>query len=158
MCILDVTRLLRGAYMIKISFHLLNRLIEYCKHQLPNEACGAFFGSQDEDIIEIQYFKPITNAANHPSHQFEFDRKQLLELLYTSQKSPWIGIFHSHPSTAAFPSAQDLQNLWHLPVYTILSFAQYDKPIIKSYEILAKQQKKPYSIIEQAIDITMDSF
>jgi proteasome lid subunit RPN8/RPN11 len=144
--------------LIKISIHILNQLMEYCRLQFPNEACGAFFGSQDEDIIEIQNFKPITNIANQPRHQFEFDQKQLLELLYTSRKPPWIGIFHSHPSTAAYPSAQDLQSLWQLPIYAILSFAQYDKPIIKSYEILTKQQKKPYSFIEQAIEITMDGF
>jgi proteasome lid subunit RPN8/RPN11 len=144
--------------MIKISFQLLNQLMEYCRLQLPKEACGAFFGNIEEEIIEIQNFISIRNIANRPRHRFEFDRKQLLELLYTSRKPPWIGIFHSHPSTAAYPSEQDLQNLWHLPVYAILTFAQYDKPIIKSYEILAKQQKKPYSIIEQAIEITMDGY
>jgi [CysO sulfur-carrier protein]-S-L-cysteine hydrolase len=144
--------------MIKISFQLLNQLMEYCRLQLPSEACGAFLGSLDKDIIEILNFIPITNIAKHPSRHFEFNREQLLELLYTSQKPPWIGIFHSHPLTAAYPSAQDLRNLWHLPVYAILSFAQSDKPIIKSYEILTKQQKKPYSFIEQAIEITMDGF
>jgi proteasome lid subunit RPN8/RPN11 len=144
--------------LIKISIHILNQLMEYCRLQLPSEACGAFLGSQDEDIIVIQNFMPITNIANHPRRQFEFDQKQLIDLLYSSQKPPWIGIFHSHPSTSAYPSAQDLQNLWDLPVYAILSFAQYDNPIIKSYEIIAKQQKKPYSIYEQAIEITMDSF
>jgi proteasome lid subunit RPN8/RPN11 len=144
--------------MITIRVHLFNQLIEYCKLQLPKEACGAFFGSQEQNSIFIQSYRPITNIASSTSNQFEFDRDQLLKLLYSTQESPWIGIFHSHPLTAAYPSALDLRNPWHLPVYAILSFAQSNQPIMKSFEIIPHQQKKPYSIKEQTIEIILDSY
>jgi proteasome lid subunit RPN8/RPN11 len=117
--------------LIKITGQLFNQLIEYCTLQLPEEACGVFFGSQEQDSIVIQSYKPITNIASSASNQFEFDREQLLKLLYTAQESLWVGIFHSHPLSATYPSAQDLGNLWHLPVYAIISFAQSKQPIMK---------------------------
>jgi proteasome lid subunit RPN8/RPN11 len=144
--------------MIKITAHLFNQLIEYCRLQLPKEACGAFFGSQEENSIVIQSYRPITNIAGSASNQFEFDREQLLKLLYNTQGSPWIGIFHSHPLTAAYPSIEDLRHPWHLPVYAILSFAQSTQPIMKSFEIIPNQKKKPYSIKEQTIEIILDSY
>jgi proteasome lid subunit RPN8/RPN11 len=142
--------------MIKITAHLFIQLIEYCKLQLPEEACGAFFGSQGQDSIVIQSYMPITNISSSASSQFEFDREQMLKLIYNKQKSPWIGIFHSHPLTAAYPSAQDLGNLWHLPVYAIISFAQSAQPIMKSFEIVPNQKKKTCTIKEQTIEIILD--
>jgi proteasome lid subunit RPN8/RPN11 len=146
--------------LIKISSKLLKRLTQYCMSHLPNEACGAFFGDLEQDHIVIQYFTPIANIANEPGIQFEFDRAALLELLYPSQESqsPWIGIFHSHPLSAPYPSDQDILTQWHLPVYGIISFAPSEQPMIKFYEITADQQKKPCSIKEQAFEITSDLY
>jgi proteasome lid subunit RPN8/RPN11 len=144
--------------MIKISAKLLKSLTEYCMSQLPNEACGAFFGDLEQDQIIIQYFTPIANIADQPRIQFEFDRAPLLELLYPSleTQSPWIGIFHSHPTTAAYPSDQDIQTQWHLPVYGIISYAHTEQPTIKFYEITADKQKKPCAIKEQAFKIELN--
>jgi proteasome lid subunit RPN8/RPN11 len=127
--------------------------VEYCRLQLPNEACGAFFGTLEQDFIIIEDFMAITNVAACPSNHFVFDRDPLLQLLYASKKLPWIGVFHSHPSTAPYPSDEDLRYLWQKPVYAIISFLQPNQPIMKSYEILPQQQKKPYSIQEQTIEI-----
>jgi [CysO sulfur-carrier protein]-S-L-cysteine hydrolase len=144
--------------MIKMNNHLYNQLIEYCRHQLPLEACGALFGNQEQDLIAIQSIRPITNIASSSNNQIEFDHNQLLKLLYSPQKVPWIGIFHSHPLSAAYPSTQDLQNPWHLPVYAILSFAHSNQPIMKSFEIMPNQKKMIYSFKEQTIEIIADSF
>jgi proteasome lid subunit RPN8/RPN11 len=143
--------------MIKITIQLLNQLIEYCRLQLPNEACGVFFGTQEQNFIIIQSYRPITNVASSTNIQFEFDREQLLKLLYSKEELPWIGIFHSHPLTAAYPSEMDLQSPWHLPVYAILSFVQPNQPILKSYEITSNPKKWPYSFKEQTIEIIMDT-
>jgi proteasome lid subunit RPN8/RPN11 len=143
--------------LIKINVQLFKQLIEYCTLQLPKEACGVFFGSQEQDSIVIQSYKPITNIASSAGNQFEFDRGQLLKLLYTKQESLWVGIFHSHPLTAAYPSDKDLENLWNFPVFAIISFAQSKQPILKSFEIIPNQKKKPYSIKEQTIQIILDS-
>lgn len=142
--------------MIQLSSHLYRQLVEYCRLQLPNEACGAFSGSTEQNKIVIQNFIQITNVATHPSHHFEFDRQSLLQLIYPVQQSPWIGIFHSHPLTAAYPSVADLRNQWQLPIYAIISFAQANHPIMKSYEILQNQLEKSYSIQEQTITILTD--
>ena len=139
--------------LIQLSFHLYNQLLEYCNHELPNEACGAFFGSYESDCIVIQDFLPIQNISKNPSKHFEWDRNSLIQLLYPKQGNPWIGIFHSHPLTAAFPSEEDLTNLWQVPVYAIISLAQSNLPLMKCYKIQSIQQKKPYSIKEQTLQI-----
>jgi proteasome lid subunit RPN8/RPN11 len=142
--------------MIRINDHLYNQLIEYCKLLLPDEACGALLGNVEHDSMVIRSYKPITNIAGSKHNQFEFDRGQLLKLLYPVQESQWIGIFHSHPSSAAYPSATDLQKSWHLPIYMILSFAKPNEPLVKSFELIPIQQKKPYPINEQTLEIIMD--
>lgn len=144
-------------YLIQLSSRLYNQILEYCSHELPNEACGAFLGSYELDYIVIQNFIPIINVSPYPSKHFEFERHSLLRLLYPKQELPWIGIFHSHPLTAAYPSDEDLQSLWQVPVYAIISFEQSASPIMKSYEICSNQQKKPYSIKEQALKIIMSN-
>jgi proteasome lid subunit RPN8/RPN11 len=144
--------------MIKLTSYLFNRLSEYCITLLPNEACGALYGYIKEDDILIKEFVPVANIANQPSIHFEFEREQFINLLYKPHETElqWIGIFHSHPLTAAYPSKHDLGLLWDLPVYGIISLQQLNKPVMKSYEIVAGKQKKPCSIKEQAIEIIME--
>ena len=139
--------------LIQLSSHLYNQLLEYCNRELPKEACGAFLGSYESDCIVIQDFLPIQNISKNPSKHFELDRNSLIQLLYPKLGNPWIGIFHSHPLTAAFPSEEDLTNLWQVPVYAIISLAQSNLPLMKCYKIQSTQQKKPYSIKEQTLQI-----
>ncbi|QGQ97434.1 M67 family peptidase [Paenibacillus psychroresistens] len=143
--------------MIKITFQLYNELIDYCRFQLPNEACGVFLGTNDPDSLTIKSFRGITNIANSANNQFEFNREELLKLIYSKHGYPWIGIFHSHPLTDAYPSNADLQSPWTLPIYAILSLTQPNQPIMKSFEFSSNQQKKPHSIKEQTIEIIMGS-
>jgi proteasome lid subunit RPN8/RPN11 len=140
--------------MVTIPAFLLSQIFAYCQHMLPNEACGVFMGTTEENDVIIHSFMPISNVSTHPLQHFEFDRNQLVTLLYDSQTNSeaWVGIFHSHPSTAAFPSAEDLQSAWQLPVYSIISLVNRTQPMIKAFEIIS--QKKPISIKELAIDIT----
>jgi proteasome lid subunit RPN8/RPN11 len=143
--------------MIKMTVQLFNQVIDYCRLQLPNEACGVFFGTHYQNSLIIQSFKGITNIASFTNNQFEFDHEQLLKLLYSKEEYQWIGIVHSHPLTAAYPSEADLRSLWQLPIYAIISFAQANQPILKSFEIISNQQKWPSSIKEQTIEIIIDS-
>jgi proteasome lid subunit RPN8/RPN11 len=144
--------------LIQISYQLYNKIIEYCRRELPYEACGALLGKYELDSIIVLDFLAIKNVSPFPIKQFEFDRSSLLQLLYPKQKTPWIGIFHSHPSTAAYPSVEDLKNLWQVPVYAIVSFAHPALPIIKSYEITSNQQKESYSIKEQTLNVITSLF
>jgi proteasome lid subunit RPN8/RPN11 len=144
--------------MIKLTAYLFKQLSQYCIDQFPNEACGVFYGHIEEDHILIIEFKPVANIAKQPSLHFEFEREHFIQLLYKPHEAgvTWVGIFHSHPHTVAYPSQQDLCILWNLPVYVIVSLEQPDEPIMKSYEIKAGKQKKPCSIKEQAIEIIME--
>jgi proteasome lid subunit RPN8/RPN11 len=142
--------------MVKIPAVILNQIFAYCQQKLPYEACGAFFGEAAEDEVIIHSFLPISNVSTHPLRHFVFDRNQLVNLLYDSQTNAeaWVGIFHSHPNSAAYPSAEDLQSAWQLPIYCIISLVDRTQPNIKAFKI--KRQKKPVSVKELAIDITED--
>jgi proteasome lid subunit RPN8/RPN11 len=148
----------RGGCIIKITLNLFARLAEYCISQIPNEACGVLYGVIEKDHIYIKQFTPVANVAKRPDIHFEFEREHFIRLLYEPNDSEisWVGVFHSHPLTAAYPSAQDLQLLWDLPVYAIISLELPGQPVLKSYEITAGTQKKPNSIKEQAIEMIME--
>jgi proteasome lid subunit RPN8/RPN11 len=143
--------------MVNISAILLSQIFVYCEQKLPYEACGAFFGAAARNDVIIHSFLPISNVSTDPLQHFVFDRNQLVTLLYNSQKNTdaWIGIFHSHPNTAAYPSAEDLQSAWKLPIYCIISLENRVHPIIKAFSIV-DQQKRPVSVKELAIEITVD--
>jgi proteasome lid subunit RPN8/RPN11 len=140
--------------VIKLTALLFRQLTEYCTAQLPIEACGVLYGIINQNDIHITEFVPVANIAEQPKTHFEFERGHFTELLYKSldPEIKWLGIFHSHPHTAPNPSKHDLRTLWDLPVYAIISLETPLMPIMKSYEIKAGKQKKPYSIKEQAIE------
>ncbi|MDB5056312.1 MAG: hypothetical protein JWM44_4362 [Bacilli bacterium] len=138
--------------MIKISVELIQQIITYCNEKLPNEACGVLFGVVKPDQILINSIRGISNASENPEHQFLFAPHELVTLLYPSEISEnWVGIFHSHPATSAFPSKLDLQAHWNLPTYWIVSFERVNQPDLKAYKIDLATEKKPISITEQAI-------
>lgn len=107
---------------IHLSRQLYDEMVAHSRHSLPNEACGllireASFSPSDE--LHIHSFIPLRNYAAHPTRQFTINPIDMLPYL-TDIRSTIVGIFHSHPTAAPIPSAEDLLTLWHtIPTYWI---------------------------------------
>jgi len=106
--------------MLSISRKLLDEIIVHCKETYPNEACGILAGR--ENIIEKVY--RIKNISNNSQVAYEMEPKEHLrcEREIEAAGLKIVGIYHSHPSSQAYPSQTDVMRAYwpgepDLPVY-----------------------------------------
>ena len=94
-------------------------LVAHAREAAPNECCGYVRASDGrvEDVFRAD------NSRNSP-YGYELDSKSLLAANELDEDGFEVGIYHSHPRSAAEPSQTDI-NLAHYPhwVYLIVSLA-----------------------------------
>jgi len=93
-----------------IRRELLNEIISHCKETYPNEACGILAGR--ENIIEKVY--RITNISNNSQVTYEMESAEHLrcEKEINAEGLKIVGIYHSHPSSSAYPSQIDVMRAY----------------------------------------------
>jgi proteasome lid subunit RPN8/RPN11 len=118
--------------MIRVAQHIIEGIILHAKQEFPNEACGYLVG--DGDYISQQY--PLTNTDHSPEH-FTFDPAEQFEVLRSARnhRLEILGNYHSHPSTPARPSEEDIRLAYDPKIlYFILSLAE-NTPVLKAFRI-----------------------
>ena len=83
----------------------LGIVVEHCRRELPNEACGILGGREGR----IESVHPVTSASPSPS-RFAMDPAAQFRALDEISRfgREVVGIYHSHPSAPAAPSSVDL--------------------------------------------------
>ncbi len=108
-------------------------MISHCKSELPLEGCGLLSGPA------LGYGNNCWKMRNLDASPISFSiddqelRNTFLEMERKGEKLT--GIFHSHPTSRAYPSHQDIKYA-HYPaaIYIIVSFAKKG-PEVKGYKI-----------------------
>ena len=112
----DITE---GGAVIRIDEKLYNEMVKYAKNGAPEEVCGLVGGAG----CEILAFYPLENAA-HSSVRFSVNPPEQLAAVRDMRSDGLkpLGIFHSHPRTEAYPSAEDIRSAYDADaVYVIIS-------------------------------------
>ncbi len=140
-----ITRLVRmdrsHSITLTISGADLGLIIDHCRRELPNEACGLLAGRQG--TVEKVYC--MRNARPSPV-SYEMDPQEQFVVLkeIRSEGRELTGIFHSHPSSPAVPSGADVERAYwpgtlfpnhRGAVYVIVSLPDGNKPVVKGYTI-----------------------
>ncbi len=124
---------------IRIPGPLAQEMVEHCRAERPNEACGILAG---RDGLVTSVFK-MTNALASPVRyrlvpieqlrvQNEIDERDLEE----------VAPFHSHTRTEAYPSPTDVKEaLGDIP-YVIVSLAS-DPPVIRAFLVVKERWEDP---------------
>ncbi len=100
----------------------------------PEESCGLLAGPADGDI-RMAY--PLTNTLHSPTN-YTIDPTEHFRSLKHADRSGWdlIGVFHSHPHTAAVPSRTDIRLAtepeW---LYVLVGMEEFDDPQIRAFRI-----------------------
>jgi [CysO sulfur-carrier protein]-S-L-cysteine hydrolase len=99
---------------VSIHSRVISEIEHHCRKQLPREGCGILAG-QD---CEITHFFPIPNQDENP-RSFSFDPQVFVHTLRRMRELhlSWLGILHSHPRTAPYPSRRDIHQ-WQYPDLT----------------------------------------
>ncbi|MCS6816363.1 MAG: M67 family metallopeptidase [Blastocatellia bacterium] len=114
----------------------------------PRECCGFLAGRRG--IGEIIY--PLRNVAARPTVEYFADVRDVLEAFRTmrARGEELLGIYHSHPASAAYPSATDIERAYYPEaVYFIISL----QPVLdlRAYRIISgKVEAVTIEVIEDA--------
>lgn len=117
--------------MLRIPKALFDSIIEHAQRELPLEACGYVAGVEGE----VKRLFPMRNVDASPEH-FSFDPAEQFSAFKEAQKEGLrlIGCYHSHPSTPARPSDEDIRLAYDSSLsYLIVSLAK--EPVLNSFKI-----------------------
>ena len=84
----------------------MTAMLEHARRHPREEVCGLLGG---RDGTAVRYY-PATNIAAHPAREYLMDPRQQIDAMRRMREGgeALLGIFHSHPDSAAEPSDTDL--------------------------------------------------
>lgn len=91
---------------VELSEELLQRIVDHCRHALPNEGCGLLAVDGDR-IVEVY---PTANADESPA-SYTIPPQEHYDAVIDAESKGWEirGAFHSHPNGPAWMSDTDLE-------------------------------------------------
>ncbi len=105
---------------IQVTRAVLEQLEREARAAAPRECCGFLAGRRG--LIEAIY--PLRNVAARPTVEYFADVQDVLEAFRAmrARGEELLGIYHSHPTSAAHPSATDVERAYYPEaVYFIIS-------------------------------------
>ena len=120
---------------MKLSQLQYNALIDLARDALPHEACGLLAGERGivREVI------PLTNVEHNPAGcGWRADSREQLHAFERIDDTGWrlLAIYHSHPHSAAYPSARDIEHaLYPDALYVIVSLLNPDTPEIGTFRV-----------------------
>ncbi|MBI2093720.1 MAG: M67 family metallopeptidase [Candidatus Omnitrophica bacterium] len=126
--------------MLQISQAQYNDIVDHCQKQYPKEACGLLAGEPSlvaNASLQVREVYPMRNVEDSPIGYSMDPREQLqVERKMRQRGQRLIGIYHSHTSTAAYPSSVDVGLALSPDLsYVLVSLKDASHPEIKSYRI-----------------------
>jgi proteasome lid subunit RPN8/RPN11 len=106
-----------------------DELIGHARDEVPNECCG-YLRARDGRVD--QTFRSSNGRAS--PYGYELDSKSLLAANELDDEGWEVGIYHSHPRSAAEPSQTDI-NLAHYPHWLYLIVSLKDEPAVRAWRI-----------------------
>jgi [CysO sulfur-carrier protein]-S-L-cysteine hydrolase len=117
---------------VRVSRSVIEEIVQHSREQSPLEACGYL---AERDGVLVEAFR-LTNVDASPEH-FSFAPAEQFAAMrqMRSRGLRMKAVYHSHPTTPARPSAEDIR-LANDPalLYVIASLAQ-DEPEVKAFAI-----------------------
>jgi len=111
---------------------IFTEMLVHCKDGYPNEACGILAGNSNE----VSKIYKMTNIENSPV-TYMLDSKEQFQMMKDMRQNNlfMLAIFHSHPSSEAYPSAKDVSLAFYEDcVYIIVSLIEKE-PVVKGFSI-----------------------
>jgi len=105
---------------IEIPIQSINQILAHAQSSDEVEICG-FISAKNQKIAAIY---PVQNVASTPACFYRMDEKQQIDAMRKMREAgeALFGIYHSHPSTEATPSATDIREATYPEaVYFIVS-------------------------------------
>jgi proteasome lid subunit RPN8/RPN11 len=121
--------------MLVFTSAQLAQIFEHTQAEAPNEACGLLVGL-DQRVTEVL---PAANVASSPRVEYLMDPHDQIRhfQIMEDRGLELLGIYHSHPSSPAYPSPTDLFMAYYPEaVYAIISLLSDDKPVLRTFRMV----------------------
>ena len=120
--------------MFPIEKRYIDEMIAHAREDAPNECCGILAG---EDDRVLQLYRAV-NAEQSP-YRYSVDSRDLFRIHRECEARGWefVGIYHSHTFSEAYPSATDIRlGFWPEAVYFLVSLRDRENPDVRAYRIV----------------------
>ncbi|SDB17494.1 M67 family metallopeptidase [Eubacterium oxidoreducens] len=123
---------------IEITRDDYNKILEYARQELPNEACGLIAGTDGDDgVRRIEKVYLLTNI-DHSNEHFSIDPKEHIQSIKDMRSNGLkpLGNWHSHPESPSRPSEEDKRLAYDKDAsYMILSLMDDNNPVLNSFHV-----------------------
>lgn len=136
-----------SVHRLEITSTHLRELVDHLRGWLPFEGCGLLA----TDGRRVTRIYPGTNVAKSATF-YEMDPKEVLAAMQDiDERGLRLGaIFHSHPSTPAYPSPTDLDLIFDPEVYMIIVSLANDEPDVHAFRYDGEISEVPLIIVDEA--------
>ena len=123
-----------------VSHDALESIAAHARHESPRECCGILVGSQNEILEAV----PAANVADEPLRRYEVSPADHFRQIKRCRDSATagqpalriVGVYHSHPHSAAVPSPTDLEQAFDEYVYVIVGPIDGSAPLeVRGYRL-----------------------
>ena len=118
---------------LTIPQDIYDGMVQHCRGDYPNEACG-FIGGSNGECTKLY---PLPNAAASPIYYRPGDKEMIAAINDIDERDEeLVAIFHSHVASAPIPSPTDRREA-HYPdaVYLIVSLMDSENPLTRGWLI-----------------------
>lgn len=119
---------------VELPVHIVDAIVEHARAEHPREACGLLAASGDRAVHAF-----AMRNVERSSVAFRLDPKEQVQAFDEIARRGWelFGVYHSHPETAAYPSATDIR-LWSYPDawHLIVSLADPARASLRAFRIV----------------------
>ncbi|MDR3194420.1 MAG: M67 family metallopeptidase [Tannerella sp.] len=116
--------------MIEIPQTVIDAIFRQAAEELPDEACGLLAGV--DGVVKKSF--PLENTDHSPEH-FSFDPREQFRVLKEARAEGLkiIANYHSHPSTPARPSDEDIRLAFDPHIAYLIASLAGANPVIKAF-------------------------
>lgn len=116
-----------------IPEHVFDEMLAHCREGYPSEGCGILAGNGNH----VSQIYKMTNTEGSPVSYLIDSQEQFKVMKDMREKNlSMVAIYHSHPSSAAYPSQKDVSlAFYNDAVYVIVSLMEKE-PAIKGFMII----------------------
>jgi [CysO sulfur-carrier protein]-S-L-cysteine hydrolase len=121
---------------LRLPAGLADTMLGELRAAYPNEGCGLLATPLTSDLVCRVY--PVRNIATSPRTRYEGEPFDLVHAFLDMEARGWrLGaIYHSHPVSPAFPSAEDLRRAYYPSALTlIVSFQDLTRPVARLFSL-----------------------
>ena len=119
---------------VQIEAAVIDSMVGHAQLEAPLECCGLLMGRAGR----ITHLRGMRNLAQSPV-RYEMVPGELFQFFKGLRGSglQHLGIYHSHPSSEAYPSATDISQAFYPDcIYVILSLLAPDSPSVRAFSIV----------------------